>query len=133
MMQRITAAGEELEQTHQHLQRVSPKARLQHNRQLVAQIEARLAQSAKTGFAVSQLRLQGLTQQVEMLNPRATLARGYAIVRRSDGTVVLSPPSVEDNEPLLLELRDGVLPARASAERPNTDSPPRFSLGTEEL
>jgi exodeoxyribonuclease VII large subunit len=100
---------------------------------LVAQIEARLSQSAKGSFAVSRLRLQALQQQVEMLNPRATLARGYAIVRRADGTVVLSADAVEDGEALLLELRDGVLSAHASAERPKPNSHPRFPLGTEEL
>ncbi len=119
MVQRLEAAQAELAHTQRHLQRLSPHARLQRNRELLMQTGERLQRNAKTMFTMQQLKLQHLRQQLETLNPRATLARGYAIVRGADGSVVLDPSVVGADEALLLELRDGVLRARADVSNTN--------------
>ncbi len=113
MQQRLDIARVDLSQTVHLLQRLDPRMRLAYDRQMVDQLRDRLQRSLQTLFTVQQLQLQGLQQQLEALSPRATLARGYAVVRRADGTVVLRPDEVADNESLLLELRDGLLAARA--------------------
>jgi exodeoxyribonuclease VII large subunit len=68
-------------------------------------------------LALHKLQLRGLRHHLDALNPRATLARGYAVVRRADGSVVLSPSAVVDGETLLVELRDGVLNVRVADHR----------------
>ncbi|MDP9313463.1 MAG: exodeoxyribonuclease VII large subunit [Chloroflexota bacterium] len=113
MTQRLDGARDELEHTRRHIGRLSPHLRLQHDRQLLAQTRARLERNAATTFTLQRLRLDHLRQQLETLNPRATLARGYAVVRGADGTVVLDPATVTDGDTLVLELRDGLLGARA--------------------
>jgi len=112
MMQRLASARDDLMHTTRHLHRVAPQARLARDQHIVAQAGQRLARGIQTALTIQKLRLQSLQQQLETLNPRATLARGYAIVRRSDGVVVLSPAGIADAEPLLLELRDGTLGVR---------------------
>jgi exodeoxyribonuclease VII large subunit len=113
MQQRLDVARADLNRTTHLLQRLAPRTRLVDDRQMVDQLRDRLQRSLRTLLTVQQLQLQGLRQQLAVLSPRATLARGYAVVRRADSTVVLSPNEVADNELLLLELRDGMLAARA--------------------
>jgi exodeoxyribonuclease VII large subunit len=110
--QQVIEARDELSHTTRHLQRLAPQTRLVRDRQTVEHLRDRLQRSLTTSFAFQKLHLRGLRQQLDMLNPRATLARGYAVVRRADGTVVLSPSTLADGDELLLELRDGVLGAR---------------------
>lgn len=117
MTQRLSGEYDLLEHTRRHLQRLSPQGRLEQDRRLLNQGRDRLQRSATTTFTLQRLRLDHLRQQLETLNPRATLARGYAVVRREDGTVVLDPTAVKEGDALVLELRDGLLGARAEKDR----------------
>jgi exodeoxyribonuclease VII large subunit len=49
--------------------------------------------------------------RVAALSPAATLARGYAVVQRSDGTVVRRPADVTTGDLLRLRLAEGEVPA----------------------
>jgi exodeoxyribonuclease VII large subunit len=51
--------------------------------------------------------------RVAALSPAATLQRGYAVVQRSDGTVVRRPSDVDDGEAVRIRLADGELDAVA--------------------
>ncbi|HEY0734545.1 MAG TPA: exodeoxyribonuclease VII large subunit [Herpetosiphonaceae bacterium] len=103
---------DDLVQAMRQLQRLAPQTRLERDRQTVQQLRERIQRGLTTHIAFQKLTLRGTRQQLDMLNPRATLARGYAVVRRADGSVVLNPATVADGDELLLELRDGVLGAR---------------------
>ena len=115
---RIATAMDELEHTRRHLQRLSPAAGLQRDQQLVEQLSGRLRRSMDGIVRLHGLRLEHARVQLETLNPRATLARGYAVVRGADGAVVLGPDAVADGAELAIELRDGVLAARARRGTP---------------
>ncbi|MBV9789389.1 MAG: exodeoxyribonuclease VII large subunit [Chloroflexi bacterium] len=108
----LSEGRDDLVQAMRQLQHLAPQSRLDRDRQTVQQLRDRIQRGLTTHIAFQKLNLRGTRQQLEMLNPRATLARGYAVVRRADGSVVLSPESVADGDELLLELRDGVLGAR---------------------
>lgn len=109
----LSEGRDDLVQAMRQLQHLAPQSRLDRDRQTVQQLRDRIQRGLTTHIAFQKLNLRGTRQQLEMLNPRATLARGYAVVRRADGSVVLNPESVADGDELLLELRDGVLSARA--------------------
>jgi exodeoxyribonuclease VII large subunit len=57
--------------------------------------------------------------RVAALSPVATLARGYAVVQRADGTVVRRPTEVAPGDPLRIRLAAGTVAAevRAAAQR----------------
>jgi exodeoxyribonuclease VII large subunit len=59
-----------------------------------------------------------LAAQVRALSPAATLERGYAVVQRADGHVVVDPAEVAHGDPLRLRLAGGDLPARADLSGP---------------
>lgn len=50
--------------------------------------------------------------RVRALSPSATLARGYAVVQRADGSVVRTPAEVRAEESLRIRLADGEIAAR---------------------
>jgi exonuclease VII large subunit/REP element-mobilizing transposase RayT len=52
-------------------------------------------------------KLQGLENQLRMLNPLAVLGRGYSLTRKPDGTVVRSAADVNVGDPLVTQLADG--------------------------
>ena len=56
-----------------------------------------------------------LAAQVRALSPAATLDRGYAVVQRQDGRVVVDADLVEAGELLRVRLARGELAARAVA------------------
>lgn len=62
--------------------------------------------------------------RVAALSPAATLRRGYAVVQRSDGTVVRRPSDVDDGEPVRVRLAEGDLAAVARRGEPVAGPPP---------
>ena len=67
-------------------------------------------------------RLSGFAGQLRSLDPKATLARGYALVQR-DGHVVSSVADVTGGERLSVRVKDGGFPVRvekAAGTRPST-------------
>jgi exodeoxyribonuclease VII large subunit len=62
-------------------------------------------------------RLKGCAIQLRSLDPRGTLARGYALVqRRADGQVVRSVSQVKGRDRLDVEVADGRFPAEVSRQ-----------------
>jgi exodeoxyribonuclease VII large subunit len=73
---------------------------------------ARQALAGRLDRAADDVRHLG--ERVEALSPAATLARGYAVVQTSDGTVIRRPDGVAVGTTLRLRLADGDLGATAS-------------------
>jgi exodeoxyribonuclease VII large subunit len=73
-----------------------------------AGITARLTRSSEE--------LTHLIARVRTLSPQATLDRGYAVVQKSDGSIVRSPDNLEKGERLRLRLAQGVAVATATGE-----------------
>jgi exodeoxyribonuclease VII large subunit len=60
-------------------------------------------------LALSRERLSGLQMRMAALNPAATLARGYAIVRRrADNDIVMHVGQVAPGDHLSVQVSDGV-------------------------
>jgi exodeoxyribonuclease VII large subunit len=90
------------------LRRASPQAWIERRRQRVDD----LARAAQTGIghklALGHERLNSLGLRLSALNPEATLARGYAIVRRlDDGRVVKHIAQVSPGDRLSVQVSDG--------------------------
>ncbi len=58
-------------------------------------------------------RIRRLTELLRLLAPEATLARGYSITMKSDGTVLRSVSAVRSGTKMITRLRDGSLKSRA--------------------
>ena len=58
------------------------------------------------------LKLAGLARSLEAVSPLATVARGYALVTREDGSLVRSVSQVDKGDVVLARLGDGELKLR---------------------
>lgn len=77
----------------------------------------RLARVTSAGLVQRAQRLEGGTRQLELVSPRAVMARGYAILQRADGTVVRSSRLVSVGEPLQASLAEGELAVQVTSAR----------------
>jgi exodeoxyribonuclease VII large subunit len=131
---RLAAARRELEAESRALARLDPLAQLASSRERVGLLLDRAVRAAETGLAtrrngldraattiprlvVDRLRrerasLDATAAALAVLDPQATLDRGYAIVRRTpDGAIVRVPAEAPAGTPLLIRVSGGELDA----------------------
>ncbi|MGQ9500707.1 MAG: exodeoxyribonuclease VII large subunit [Anaerolineae bacterium] len=90
------------------LRQLSPRDRLQRQRQHVDELALTLVRALRYALALRRERLVGLRRRLEVLNPTATLARGYAVVRRQDDRrVVMRVAQVASGDHLSVQVSDG--------------------------
>jgi exodeoxyribonuclease VII large subunit len=108
MERRLAKVREALGQQQRDLQRLSPQAQLDSHRQQVDDLSQRARQILSHTTALRRSELAGHRARLAALSPLATLARGYAIVRRADsGAVVLSVGQVDAGDGLYIRVQDG--------------------------
>ncbi len=97
------------------VERHSPLRRVDRERQQADDLVRRLERSVSAAIQLRGVALAGVAGRLQILSPRATLARGYAVVRRADtGQVLTHPAQAAPATPLAITLRDGEL--RATVE-----------------
>jgi exodeoxyribonuclease VII large subunit len=90
------------------LQRNSPRARIDNDRQRVDDLARRVAAQALQLIALRRGELTGATRHLAALNPEATLARGYAIVReKKTGRVVKRVAQAKGGKEIAVHVSDG--------------------------
>jgi len=90
------------------LERNSPAARVQNDRQRVDELSRRLDTRVVQLLALKRGALNGAGRHLAALNPEATLARGYAIVRdKANGQVIKSLKQVARKKQIRVRVRDG--------------------------
>lgn len=119
----LEGARQRLDGRQQALRRLSPLARVDAHRQQVDDLVRRSQRTLAHGLRLRHEGLAGLGARLAALSPQATLARGYAIVRRGDtGAVVRRVSQVQAGDDLLVRVQDGELGAVAKARTaPNSE------------
>lgn len=89
-----------------------PQRRLERLRERVANLAQRPQLIIAQRLAHDALRLRGLARSLETVSPLATVARGYSILRRTDGRVVRVVADTRPGDALRARLSDGELALR---------------------
>jgi exodeoxyribonuclease VII large subunit len=97
----------------------SPLAAVAQQRLLLEQLENRLDNGIVRRLQRQQDHLHGILGRLHLLSPFATVARGYAIVTKSDGSVLRDAMMVHPGEQIYLQLQHGKL--TANVERTEED------------
>lgn len=97
----------------QSLLYLSPTARLDSYLQRVDSLQMRLDRGISRYLERLNSTLAVSNTQLSGVNPRATLSRGYAIVRQQDGRVVSSITQVQKGDALQVQVADGSFDAAA--------------------
>jgi exodeoxyribonuclease VII large subunit len=114
---RISQHWQELDYTRQRLERASPFARVQTDRQSVDYLELRSLRAVRHALQLRRAHLQGLRSRLEALNPAGILQRGYARVQHPDGRPVYGIGDAAVGDPLEIYLNDGLLAARVEQRK----------------
>jgi exodeoxyribonuclease VII large subunit len=112
MRVRLDAAGSALDAWQQALNRLSPQGLVDRGRQDVDDLSRRAERAWEHHRVLLRERLAGLDRRLEGLNPYAILDRGYAVVRRRDGSVIRVIGQAVTGEPINVHVSDGSFPAR---------------------
>lgn len=97
--------------------RAVPLHRIGRGRQQIDDLSRRMGRALARTTELRRVELRGLSTQLATLSPTATLARGYAIVRRADdGSVLTDPAQAPSGTGLQITLRDGDLSASTTEE-----------------
>jgi exodeoxyribonuclease VII large subunit len=90
------------------LQRLSPQAWIDQRRQRVDDLSHGIQTTMAHRMALYNEQVNGLSRRLSALNPEATLARGYAIVRhKEDARVVSHVEQVSPGDWLSIQVSDG--------------------------
>lgn len=96
-----------LEQRMLRLRRVHPRRQLDLGRQRLDERERRLGLAVQRRLERDKHRAAATQGRLDALNPMAVLGRGYSIVQRADGEVVLGPEQVASGERLAVRAAGG--------------------------
>ena len=97
------------------LQAQSPGRRLQMLRQQLEALRGRPEAALRRRLQRDALQLRGLARSLEAVSPLATIARGYSILQRDDGTVVRRVGDVATGDALQARLSDGSVRVRVES------------------
>ncbi len=100
---------------------LSPRVSLASNRQQLDSWQSRLDRAMQRRLDQSSHRLNLLQAQLTAVSPKATLERGYAIVRAGDGRIVRAPADVQPGDPLTVQVRDGQFGVIVDGKNLSTD------------
>ncbi len=99
------------------LGRLSPQTWIDQRRQRVDDLSHVTQTTITHRLALGREQLNGLSSRLSALNPEATLARGYAIVRqKEDGRVVSRARQVSPGDRLSVQVSDGEFAAVVEKE-----------------
>jgi exodeoxyribonuclease VII large subunit len=103
----------------------SPENYIRTMRQQIDSIQSRITSRQESRLELLQERLTGRTAALKTADPRALLARGYAMITRDDGigTRVKSVDAAPPGTRLKIQLADGEIAARVDNGATSTDEP----------
>jgi exodeoxyribonuclease VII large subunit len=112
----ISQHRRDLRAQQDRLKRTSPIARINNAKQQVDDQFFRMRTAATHMIHLRKAAVEGLTQTLRAVGPSAILARGFALVHRTeDGVLVRSVDQVERGDELNIRVRDGEIRAKVNA------------------
>ncbi len=103
-----------VERLQARLRQQAPLYRIDQQRMMLDDLGRRLTASLAQQLQRRHLQAEALAQRLSALNPRAVLARGYALVQDDAGHVLISVKQTHPGQPLRITLSDGSLRARVA-------------------
>ena len=95
-----------------------PERRLDQLRERLSALRGRPQSAVARQLQHEALRLRSLARSLETVSPLATVARGYAILRREDGRIVRGTGDAPVGTALDATVADGRLKLRVEGDKP---------------
>ncbi len=111
----LTDRQHALAQARQSLAYAAPMKAIQQTRRQLAQLKSHLHRTIRQDMERLDERLSARIKALDAANPAHILARGYALVRDEEGTIIRSASQVSFNQRLTVQLHDD--PIRVRVEK----------------
>lgn len=109
---RIQKEKQKVLQKSQTLHVLSPEGKLQRMHQQVITCGERMERAVERKLESERLRLRGVLERLNALNPLAVLQRGYGAVQNEEGRVISSVKELTKDQQVRILLRDGYADAQ---------------------
>jgi exodeoxyribonuclease VII large subunit len=115
MQEYLHEVDERLERTARDLQRANPQRMLDSQHQQLDDITELLQGRLQHILSLRSERLKGIAMRLHSLSPLLTIARGFAVVRKSgDSSLVTHVEQVQSGDRLTLQVTNGSIPVVVS-------------------
>jgi len=108
----VAQAQYQPKQLQQRLNRLSPSKHIAEQQDNIKQLRQRLFNAKQNSLQHKSELFVHLIEQLQMVSPLATIARGYSVIRDSDHKVVSSVTQVTVNDEISVQVTDGAIKAR---------------------
>ncbi|MFN8513570.1 MAG: exodeoxyribonuclease VII large subunit [Thermomicrobiales bacterium] len=117
MADQVADAHDRLARARVRLAHASPAYTIVRGRDRLATLRHRAGQTLRHNWELSKQRIDALERQLLALDPRAVLARGYAVVEdATDGLPITSAADTYPAQPLRITVADGTFEADVSTK-----------------
>jgi exodeoxyribonuclease VII large subunit len=96
----------------------APVVKIRYGQQRVDELSRRSEAAVARNLRLRRIHLQGIQQNLGALNPKAILARGYAVVTQASGTPVRRVSQVQAGEYLDVHVSDGEFGVQVLGSKP---------------
>ncbi len=118
----LTRFSHKPEQLQQRLLQASPTHKITQQLHHTQQQHLRLVQAIRHSQQTKSERFAHLIEQLQLVSPLATIARGYSIVRDENEVVIKSINDVTTNSKVSIQVSDGEILAQVTSTQPCTSS-----------
>ena len=105
----------------QRLLQAAPTAYIHQKQTDSAQLKQRLIMAQKRLTQNKTERFALLCEQLNLVSPLATIARGYGVVRNNQGKIIKHATSVKSNDVLKIEVSDGIITTKVVSTQTNVE------------
>ncbi len=105
------------QQLHKRLLQASPEKSLADKKQRLVQFQQRLLRSHEQNLLAKQQQFAHLVEQLHIVSPLATIARGYSIARDSKANIIKSSEQVTVGDEINIQLHHGALVTKVVEKR----------------
>ena len=95
------------EKLAQALQQCDPTKQILHNKNQISQLDERLKRGLQLLIKTKSEHFVSIIEQLNIVSPLATIARGYSVTRNSKHQIVRSTAQVEVGDTLTIQVNDG--------------------------
>jgi exodeoxyribonuclease VII large subunit len=109
LLKQLESAQELLKRQRLRLLRLQVNRRIERENTTLSLLKHQLTQTASHELKTQQIRIQSLLHNLDTLDPRAVLQRGYAVARTMEGKIARQAQTLKVGERLLLQLGEGAV------------------------
>ncbi|WP_286265194.1 exodeoxyribonuclease VII large subunit [Thalassotalea atypica] len=99
------------QQLSRNLIHLSPQANIDYQTEKLKLLEERLSQSLSHKYQQEKNHFVSMIEQLQLVSPLATIARGYSVTRNEKGKIVKSVNQVKTKDRISIQLSDGQVDA----------------------